>query len=83
MSPRYVQREGAVQAAWANVRASWTPFDREAVLRYDNAAVQTVGRAFQAVLAAHEELNRFQAAGGWAKSSSMWAMADGKPARLE
>jgi hypothetical protein len=66
VGPAFVRREGAVQAAWAQVRSPWTPFDREAVLGYRDTAAQTVGRAFPQVAAARAELERLRLAGRWA-----------------
>jgi hypothetical protein len=55
---RWFCGEGAVQAIWARVRDPWTPFDREAVLGYEDDVDQTSGRAFSQVQTARDEIRR-------------------------
>lgn len=66
VKPALVRGEGAVQAAWAAVRAPCVPFDREAVLGYGDTTAQTKGRDFPAVAAAKDEIEPVRIAGRWA-----------------
>lgn len=65
VSATWAGREGAVQAAWAEVAGPWVPFDREAVLGYADAVARAAARAFPAVAAAHAEVEALAA--GWAR----------------
>ena len=64
VSPRYTDKEGAVQARWSQVTSPWTPFDREAVLAYKNERNRKQSREFSAVKNVRNILN---------KQSQSWA----------
>lgn len=63
----FLRREGVLQAAWAQVRDPWVPFDREAVLGYSDSAERAAARVFPQIAAAREELVRLQQYGAWAE----------------
>ena len=62
---KYIQGEGAVQLRWSRVRDPWLPFDREAVLDYENMAYRDQSRKFSEVEYVRAELKNMAAAYGW------------------
>lgn len=46
---RHTEKEGRVQTIWSRVRSPWTPFDREAVLSYENEQQASQSREFTQV----------------------------------
>ena len=66
---RYIQGEGAVQLRWSRVRDPWLPFDREAVLGYENMALQNQSREFSEVECVRAELENMNAGCRWGKLS--------------
>ena len=49
VAPRHTEKEGWVQTIWSRVRSPWTPFDREAVLSYENEQQASKCRGFTKV----------------------------------
>ena len=49
VAPRHTEKEGRVQTIWSRVTSPWTPFDREAVLSYENEQQASNSREFAQV----------------------------------
>ncbi len=49
VASRHTEKEGSVQTIWSRVTSPWTPFDREAVLSYENEQQARNSREFSEV----------------------------------
>ena len=49
VASRHTEKEGGVQTIWSRVTSPWTPFDREAVLSYENEQQASNSREFTEV----------------------------------
>lgn len=69
VDPRWVRREGLVQAAWMGIETPWATLDREAVIGRADSAARADALDAPAVHAAFEAVDRRAQQEGWRRPS--------------
>ncbi len=67
VAPRWLHKEGLVQARWMAVTEPWASLDREAVIGRASSTSRTQALDAPAVLTAHEAVDALAVAGGWSR----------------
>jgi hypothetical protein len=70
VDPRWVRKEGLVQAAWMGISEPWVTLDREAVIGRTSTAARDQALDVPAVRSAFEAVDALAVAGGWKRPAA-------------